>query len=181
MGFDFILPFDRAVSEIVLSLRSDAADAVMAAVTSAGDAGAVWIILSIGMICFKQTRTTGILMLAAIAATFVISTLGLKHLFARPRPCVAFPVEGLYPCPSGFSFPSGHTISSFAAAGVLFFRKTAGRWAAVVLAVLIAFSRVYLNVHYGTDVLAGALLGVAAAYLTVRLHNMKKAGTRPAF
>lgn len=176
MGFDFLLPFDRAVSQFVLSLRSNAADAVMTAVTSAGDAGAVWIALAVGMICFKKTRTTGLLMLAAIAATFVISTLGLKHLFARPRPCVAFPVAGFYPCPSGFSFPSGHSISSFAAAGVLFFRKTAGRWFAVALAVLIAFSRVYLNVHYCTDVLAGALLGVGAAYLTVRWFDMKKAG-----
>ncbi len=176
MGFDFLLPFDRAVSQFVLSLRSDAADSVMTVVTLAGDAGAVWIALAIGMICFKQTRTTGLLMLAAIAATFVISTLGLKHLFARPRPCVAFPVAGLYPCPSGFSFPSGHSISSFAAAGVLFFRKAAGRWFAVISAVLIAFSRVYLNVHYCTDVLTGALLGAGAAYLTVRLYEMKKAG-----
>lgn len=176
MGFDFLLPFDGAVAQFVLSLRSNAADAVMIAVTSAGDAGAVWIVAAVGMICFKRTRTTGILMLAAIAATFVIGTLGLKHLFARPRPCVAFPDAGFYPCPSGFSFPSGHSISSFAAAGVLFFRKTAGRWFAVALAVLIAFSRMYLNVHYGTDVLAGGMLGVGAAYLTVRWHDMKKAG-----
>ncbi len=176
MGFDFLLPFDRAVSQFVLSLRSTVADSVMTVVTLAGDAGAVWIALAIGMICFKQTRTTGLLMLAAIAATFVISTLGLKHLFARPRPCVAFPVAGLYPCPSGFSFPSGHSISSFAAAGVLFFRKTVGRWFAVISAVLIAFSRVYLNVHYCTDVLTGALLGAGAAYLTVRWFDMKKAG-----
>jgi len=181
MGFDFLLPFDRAVSQFVLSLRSTVADSVMTVVTSAGDAGGGWIALAIGMICFKQTRTTGLLMLAAIAATFVISTLGLKHLFARPRPCVAFPVAGLYPCPSGFSFPSGHSISSFAAAGVLFFRKAAGRWFAVISAVLIAFSRVYLNVHYCTDVLTGALLGAGAAYLTVRLYEMKKAGVWPAF
>ena len=60
MGFDFLLPFDRAVSQFVLSLRSTVADSVMTVVTLAGDAGAVWIALAIGMICFKQTRTTGL-------------------------------------------------------------------------------------------------------------------------
>lgn len=79
-----------------------------------------------------------------------------------------------YACPSGFSFPSGHSISSFAAAGVLFFRREKGRVAALILAALIAFSRAYLYVHFPSDVVTGSLLGFAAAYLVVKYDAVKK-------
>lgn len=176
MAFDAFSSLDAAVFDALSSLRTPFFDAVMSCVTTSGDAGAVWLVLGMGLSCFSKTRTTGVLVLIAVAATFIVSTLGFKHLFARPRPCVLFPnAVPFYPCPSGYSFPSGHTVSSFAAAGVLLFRRVKGRFAALVWAVLIGFSRIYLNAHYFTDVLTGCLLGLGAAWLTVRLHAMKKA------
>lgn len=113
-------------------------------------------------------------MMAALAVTFAVSTLGLKNLFERLRPCVQFPKDLFYACPSGFSFPSGHSVSSFAAAGVLFFRHEKGGTVALILAFFIAFSRMYLYVHFPSDVLTGSLLGVAAAYLVIMYDGIKK-------
>ena len=176
MTFDAFSSVDAAVFNALSPLRTPFFDSAMTGASVLGDAGAVWLTLGIALCCFQKTRTTGALVLTAVAATFVVSTLGFKHLFARPRPCVLFPnAVPFYPCPSGFSFPSGHTVSSFAAAGVLFFRHVKGRFCAVVLAFLIALSRIYLNAHYFTDVLAGGLLGLVAARLAVFPYAKKKA------
>lgn len=165
---------DKACLDYIQTLRAETPDALMAFVTFLGDAGLLWIVWA-GVLClFPKSRKTGLLMLAALAVTFVVSTLGLKNLFERPRPCVSFPKEMFYACPAGFSFPSGHTVSSFAASGVLFFRREKGRIAALIAACLIAFSRMYLYVHFPSDVLAGALLGGGAAYLVVARGAVRK-------
>lgn len=169
-----ILRADKILLDWVQALRTQTLDIVMPAVTFLGDAGLFWIVWAVILCFFPKSRKTGLLMIAALAATFVISTLGLKNLFARPRPCVQFPKEFFYACPSGFSFPSGHSVSSFAAAGVLFFRREKGRVAALILAGLIAFSRAYLYVHFPSDVVTGSLLGFAAAYLVVKYDAVKK-------
>lgn len=159
-----IQSLDFSLLDLIAAHRFEAATNVMTVVTRLGDNGVLWLVIALILCLFKKTRRTGVLMIAALAATFVISTLGLKHLFSRLRPCVAEPEKTFLFCPSGYSFPSGHSVSSFAAAGVLWFRRQNGAFAAMIAAFLIAFSRVYLFVHFPTDVLTGAILGFATAY-----------------
>ncbi len=170
-----ILNADKNILDFLQSLRSDSCDDLMAVITFLGDGGWVWIGWAIVLCCFQKSRKSGILMLVVLLITYLFSTIGLKNLFDRSRPCVLFPSPELfYPCPSGFSFPSGHTISSFSAAAVLFFRHEKGAVWAIVLAALIAFSRMYLYVHFPTDILAGCLLGIGSAYVLVRFNIQNK-------
>ena len=143
-------------------------DAVMPVVTSLGDLGIVWIAVAAFLFFLKKEKKWAGLMLCALLATVVLGDGIIKPIIERMRPFLSDPhIVLLIPPPSGFSFPSGHSGSSFAAATVLcFYHKKAGA-AALLLAFLIAFSRLYLSVHYPSDVLAGALLGVAVAFCTV--------------
>lgn len=114
------------------------------------------------MLCTKRYRRQGVILLAGLAVGVLVGNVCLKNLIARPRPCwLDDSVKLLISMPTDYSFPSGHTLSSVIGATVL--TKTDRRfgWAAIPLAAIIAFSRLYLFVHYSSDILAGALLGVA--------------------
>lgn len=172
--FQSLLNTDFQLLEAVKALRSGMMTDIMVLITMLGDKGIFWGSTALILCIFPKTRKSGILMIAALAGTYVISTICLKSLFARVRPCVVNPADLIYPCPGGYSFPSGHSISSFAAAGVLFFRHEKFGAAALVLAALIAFSRIYLYVHFTSDVLMGACLGLfAARILTKYTQNLK--------
>ena len=104
---------------------------------------------------------------AALILDGIFCNLLLKNLVRRIRPCdINDAVRLLIPYPSDYSFPSGHTAVSFAAASALYFAGEKYLWkAALVLAAFIAFSRMYLYVHYPTDVLGGAVVGVISGYI----------------
>ena len=149
-------------------------DALMAFVTACGDHGLLWIVVGIILLISRKTRRWGITLLVTLGITWLICEYGVKALVARPRPFVLDPGYALIIAPpSGFSFPSGHTLASFLAATVIAFSPVARGWkiAAWVMAVLIAFSRLYLFVHFPTDVLAGAIIGVLAALIGVAISN----------
>ena len=146
---------------IQLHCRSEALDAVLPFVSWICDHGEVWILLAVILLAFKKTRRTGAVVAVALALDVVCCNLLLKPLIGRVRPFVVNPaVELLVSAPMDASFPSGHTASSFAAAAAL--RAAGSRlWLpAFVLAALIAFSRLYLYVHWPSDVLAGGVLGI---------------------
>lgn len=139
-------------------------------ITKLGDAGIFWILVAITLLFFKKTRKTGLMMGAALLMGVLVGNLTLKPLVARIRPYdintgVALLVERLH----DYSFPSGHTLASFESAVVLFIRDKRMGIPAMVIAVLVALSRLYLYVHYPTDVLAGVLLGTLFALIAVRL------------
>ena len=174
--FGFINSIDFAVIDFIQeNLRCQFLDIVMALFSSLGELGGIWILFGIIMIFFKKTRATGVMLLCAVAIGFAIGELGLKHFVARPRPFVQNPeIIPIIKLPSGYSFPSGHSCSSFAAATVIFARHKKLGIFALAVASLIVFSRLYNYVHFPTDVLCGMLLGVVCAVVTIIIF--KKTG-----
>ena len=141
-------------------------------ITSLGNSGIIWIILGLVLVCFKKTRRAGILSLLCLIVAWLVNDFILKEIFARTRPYEV--IEGLThlgKAEGSFSFPSGHTNASFAAAFGLtagFGKK--GAWS-YVLATLIAFSRCYVGVHYLTDILAGMIVGTVMAFVAYKLFE----------
>ena len=135
-------------------------DAFWIGVTSLADKGWFWILLSLIFLIFKKTRTVGVTMLVALIINHFMTNMLLKDLIGRPRPYNASAeIHTLIKELSSYSFPSGHTSSSFAAAFIMYrmLSKKAGI-PALVLAAMIGFSRMYVGVHYPTDVLGGIVI-----------------------
>ena len=147
-------------------------DAVMPVISSLARHGELWIGLAVVLLCFPKTRRVGLTVGLALIIGYLTGNLLLKNLVARVRPYdVDLTVSLLVDRLTDFAFPSGHTLASFGAATALTVRYRRAGAAALVLAGLIAFSRLYLFVHYPTDVLAGALLGVGLGLLGCRLAD----------
>lgn len=156
------------ILHMIQGMHRDWLDPVMILFTTIGESGICWIVLSIVLALIPRTRKCGLTMMAAMAVTFLFGNLILKNLIARPRPCaVDKSVTLLIPFPSEYSFPSGHSSNGFAAAVTIFayYHKTG--IAALAVAAVIAFSRMYLFVHYPTDILGGMLLGTLDACLVL--------------
>ncbi len=147
-------------------LRCGFLDNIMVLLTRLADDGIVWIVLAISLICFKQTRKMGITLSLALVLGLVVGNLGLKNLFARVRPYdVKHGVNLLIEKLSDYSFPSGHTRCCFESGMAMYLCDKRFGKVAFVLGGLIGFSRMYLYVHYPTDVLAGALLGLLNGFI----------------
>ncbi len=153
--------FELKILDFIQKMRFPALDFIMAKITALGEWGVFFIIVTALLLLFRKTRSAGIACAASLVLSFLLVDLTIKPLAARPRPYVLNGAATLLISPpSGFSFPSGHSSVSFAFAEAL---RPLGRnflICAYVLASLIAFSRLYLYVHYPSDVLAGALVGV---------------------
>lgn len=159
-------------------IRNVVLDAVMPFVSTLGNAGMIWIALTVVFLLSKKHRKTGILMALALVLDVILCNGILKNAVARTRPFdVNTAISLLVKKPSDYSFPSGHTAASFAAVTALFLAKERCWYLALILAVLIAFSRLYLYVHYPTDILGGLLVGIlcgVGAYLLLRKKLYKK-------
>ncbi len=158
-------------------------DALMPLITHLGDAGVLWIALALIFLCIPRYRKTGLSMALSLLMGLLVCNILLKPLVARPRPFdyqlahFGKTIPLLISAPTDFSFPSGHTIASFEAATAIFLRHRRWGIAAYILAGLIAFSRLYLYVHYPTDVLTSLVLGIgfgfAGTYLSNYLYQYK--------
>lgn len=145
------------------NLRCAFLDFLMPLITALGNAGALPIAVSIALMITKKYRRVGFTMALSLLMCLIFGNLLLKNIVARPRPFTQDPgFSLLIPPPQDHSFPSGHSFASFSAATVLAkrIRKTAPY--VIILAVLIAFSRLYLYVHFPSDVLCGSALGIIA-------------------
>lgn len=153
-------------------IRCGFLDWFFSTITKLGDSGIFWILLAVILLFFKKTRKTGLMMGVALLCGLIVGNITLKPLIHRIRPYDLNPdVTLLIDRLSDFSFPSGHTLSSFEGATVLMIRDKRFGVPAMVLAVCIALSRLYLYVHYPTDVLAGAILGIGFGFLAVAVVN----------
>src|SRR5574344_1100311 len=139
-------------------------DALMPFFSTIGEYGAIWLAFGIVLLFNKRSRPYGIMLFIAVALGFFTGEIVIKNLVGRIRPCNFYPdVSVIVKRPHTYSFPSGHTCSSFAAALTVFFFDKRFGIAAFILAAFIAFSRMYLFMHYPTDILAGLLLGIFSA------------------
>lgn len=151
------------------NVRNPILTPLLIAITTLGNSGIIWIIFSLALLVPKKTRRIGLMSILALLLSLLINNIILKNLVARTRPYEM--VEGLVPLigrPRDYSFPSGHTGSSFASAWVLFRKLPAGYGiSALVLAGLIGISRLYVGAHYPTDVLFGVLGGIVSGSIAM--------------
>lgn len=148
-------------------LHNPILDKLMCLITHLGDAGIIWIIMTIVMILIPKTRKSGVILAFALVTDVILCNAVLKNLVARVRPYdVNTAIHVLVAKPKDFSFPSGHTAASFASVAALYLAGEKKLWKpALVLAILIAFSRMYLYVHYPTDILGGIIFGILSAWI----------------
>lgn len=175
--FDLFSSFDYSVLNAIRdTLQCEFLDFLMPIVSFLADIGWFWIVCAIVCLIFRPTRKMGLTMGIALLLGVILGNALLKNLFDRIRP---YAVEGyeairealLVSELSDGSFPSGHTTASFAAALSIFFYRRDFGIAAFVLAALIAFSRLYLFVHYPTDIFAGIIVGLLCAVLSYFIVN----------
>lgn len=152
-------------------LRVPALNGAVTFITHLGDTGIIWIVLTLVLLIVPRTRKAGAVCAAALVINLLLTNVFLKNLVQRIRPYDAMDaLKILVDAEHDFSFPSGHTACSFACAWAM--RRTLGRrfWSpAILLAVLISLSRLYVGVHYPTDVLGGLVIGIFAAEITYAL------------
>lgn len=155
------MDFEFDILDAISKLHTPILNVLMKLFTTLGDAGLVWIILAIVLMILPKTRKYGLVMALALLIDVILCNGILKNLIARERPFnVRENVELLIKKPNEYSFPSGHTAASFSAFFALLFSKEK-RWhkLVLVLACIIAFSRLYFYVHFPTDILGGVLIG----------------------
>ncbi len=145
-------------------------DRLMAFLTWIGNGGTVWILVGLGLLVFKQYRGSGLKIFLALLISLVLINWGLKELVGRLRPFQIDPgIELIIKEPAEYSFPSGHTVSSTAASTVLMIEKIPLRYASLLLAVLISLSRLYLQVHFPSDILAGFFFGALIGWASCKV------------
>lgn len=151
----------------IQSIRTPAGDVVMPFISSLSDAGMIWLLLTIILLLIPKTRKSGAILALALIFDVILCNVILKNMFARVRPFnVNTDISLLVTKPKDFSFPSGHTAVSFASVVALYLAGEKRLWkVALVLAVLTAFSRMYLYVHYPTDILGGIIVGIVAGFM----------------
>ena len=180
---DMILSADRAILLFLQNfVRMPALNAVMIFLTKLGDKGAVWLAFGIALCFVKKYRKSGIYIVSSIAFCFIINNLILKNLVMRPRPYDEIPaLVPLVPKLFDSSFPSGHSCASFAAAYAISHEFRGYGILSYIPAVLISLSRLYVGVHYPTDVIVGALTGFFGSLLffeviVPRIEKLKHKG-----
>ena len=190
---DFFVGIDVAIYQFVDSIMNPVLNVIMTFITHLGDTpGIIWCIIGICLLIPKKTRKLGVLLFAGLAISSIINNLCLKEIIERPRPYNLDPQVWLdagytYKWPdlihksSSWSFPSGHTSTSIGAAFALLLsckkKNLAIGIPTFILSLLVGFSRIYVHVHYPTDVIAGAIVGLIGgviAWLLVEKVLMPK-------
>ena len=149
------------------NIRTPFGDIIVPLISGLGNAGIIWIALTLVLLVIPKTRRSGLIMAMALIADLILCNGILKNLVARTRPYdVNTVVNLLIEKPVDYSFPSGHTAASFAAVTALYLAGEKKLWKpALVLSILIAFTRMYLYVHYPTDILGGIAVGIISGYI----------------
>lgn len=164
---------DLFVSNFFYNNQSDFFNHLLSIITTLGDYGLIWIIITFLLIINRKTRKFGIICLIVLIIEFTINDIIIKELVKRPRPFLSMNMTPFIKKPSGYSFPSGHSASSIAIATLFYLNKNKYKHLVLLFAILVAFSRIYFNVHYLSDVICGGLLGYLIAKITYYLIKDK--------
>ncbi len=160
------MTFELAILDAIQKTRTHFLDVFMKTITHLGDGGVFWILVTLALLIIPKTRKIGIMAAISLIMEVLINNVTLKPLVARIRPYdIRTDITLLISKPTDWSFPSGHSGASFAVASAMCFGKSKWGIPAVILALIISFSRLYLYVHYPTDVLAGIALGILTGWL----------------
>ena len=168
-----LVEWDTVVRTWLTTYHHPAADVVMHGLSIIGRGSSVWLAITLALLVLKRIQwRAAVPVFAAIALAIVMTDVIIKPLVARARPFEgAVAVRVIDRRPLTYSFPSGHAAGSFAAAATLAQVWSPGSAVFWTLAALVAVSRIYVGVHYPLDVLGGALLGLACAWL---VHRVKR-------
>ncbi|MBQ7505526.1 MAG: phosphatase PAP2 family protein [Ruminococcus sp.] len=173
-SFDFSI-----LNAIQDSLRCAFLDGFTVFLSYLTTSGIIWIVAGVVLLFFRKTRAAGVILIGALALGFLTGDVLLKHIIARPRPFTFDSnITLLINPPTGSSFPSTHSVLAAASTTVLLVKK---RWLgviALILSLCIAFSRLYLYVHFPTDVLCGLLLGVICALVMLWIGKVTRLENR---
>ena len=171
--FGRIQSIDNKVLESIGKLHKPTLNRIMITASRAGNFGIIWWIICLIFISYPRWRTTGFNMVLGLSIAHISGEMILKHIVKRVRPCHKLDDdEQLINRPRFYSFPSGHTTASFSVVGVAILRCGLISFLPIlVIAMLIGFSRLYLRVHYLTDVVVGMLLGFVCGISSVLLFN----------
>lgn len=154
----------------------------MPKITLIGNIGAVWLIVAVIMLSQKKYRRHGILLLVGLFAGLTVGNFILKNAVARPRPCwIDTSVKILISVPKDYSFPSGHTLSSVIAATILSAKSRIFMAMSIPTALLISFSRLYLFVHFPSDVIFSVFLGIIIGLSVIFVDKKFFQKTDPTF
>ena len=172
---------DMQILNFIYSHTSgNAADFFFSHITVLGNSGMFWIALGAIFAIIPKTRKIGFTVLLAIAIGFLFGNLLVKNYVGRLRPYqMNEAINLIIKAPSDTSFPSGHTLCSFSSAIAIFLNRKKLGVCMIVLASAIALSRMYLFVHFPTDIIGAVLLGILVANLSVfivdRIYARSKA------
>ena len=157
----------------IQNIRTPFLDKFFVTITSIpGNYGQMWVVLGIILLIFKKTRKCGITIILSYLLVYGLGQYVLKDLIARPRPChIDQTIELLISRPSSFSCPSTHSGWAFAAACSIFLYNKKIGIPVIIFAFLVAFSRLYLFVHFPSDVLFGTVIGIIFAILSKFVVN----------
>lgn len=170
INLEFINSIDVNIINIIeRKIQSPMLDKIMPFISSLGGM-VIWMLIAMVFIFTKKYRKYGIVLIITLAACVLIGDVLIKPIVQRIRPCNTYDeLRMIISRPSSYSFPSGHSMRSFAAAMILFRANKKIGIPAFVLAFLTGFSRAYLYAHYFTDIILGALLGVFCAFCIYKL------------
>ncbi|MCQ2014752.1 phosphatase PAP2 family protein [Clostridium sp. LQ25] len=173
--FKFIEKYDIKAAKYINSLyHSKTLDNFMKFFTYLGNLGLLWIGISIVFMLSHQSRKKGVVLISALLLTTILGECIIKHIVKRKRPFIKMNLcdQLIIGTPSTYSFPSGHTASSFAASAVFLAINSRISILILLISTCIGLSRIYLKVHYLSDVIGGAILGLLCGSITVSLFNI---------
>lgn len=156
------------------NLRNEVLNGVVKAFTSLGNYGLIWILFTLALLIYSDTRKVGIMCAVALILDLIVCNGILKNVIARTRPYDAFEnIRCIVLPPPDYSFPSGHTASSFAAVVPAIVNKNTRKIgiAALIVAILMAVSRIYVCVHYPSDVVGGLIVGLLCGIVSCKIFE----------